>query len=225
MSIQQWGLFLIVLWKAHQKAKVAQSLTFQERYAIIRKICVDFYQDLKIKMLVSGLDNIPSDEAVYFVSNHQGTFDPLLLIAANPHPMTFISKVENLKLPVIGNWGKLIGFITFDRDAFDENVAMLRQATRTLKEGKSLLVFPEGTRSKQQTLLPFKTGAILPAYLAKATVVCITQNYNHECDHLGKLTHPLEVIFHKALRYDDYKHLTHQEMMSLCTATIQSSLK
>lgn len=225
MSILQWLKFMGVLLNAKQQIPLAKTEDFAGRYRRLRAICLGFYKNFKIDIEVTGVENIPVGEAVYFISNHQGTFDPLLLVAANPQPMTFISKVENLKLPVIGTWGKLIGFITFDREAFDENVTMLRSAIRTLKDGKSILVFPEGTRSKQQTLLPFKTGAILPAYLAKANVVCVTQNYNHECDRLGQLKHRLEVHFHPMLRFDQYQNLSHQQTMDFCVQTIQSKLK
>lgn len=225
MKLNQWVHLVGLLIDAQFKSKYALPEDFQGRYHQLRSICINVFIKLGIDVRVEGVENIPSDQAVYFVSNHQGTFDPLILITANPIPMTFISKVENLKLPVIKTWGNLIGFITFDRESFDENVSMLRQTIRFLKDGKNVLIFPEGTRSKGQTLLPFKEGALLPAYMAKVPIVCITQNYGYECDRFNKIKHPLEVIFHPPITYEDYQSLSHKETMDLCVSSIQSKLK
>lgn len=225
MKITQWLKFSKILVKAKLKTKEAQPLDFAGRYAIIHDICKDFYKDLKLETEFTGVENIPSDEAVYYISNHQGTFDPLLLIAANPNPMTFISKKENLKLPVIADWGKLIEFITFDRDDFDQNVSMLRQATRFLKSNKSVLVFPEGTRAKGQDLLPFKSGAVLPAFLAKSKIVCVTQNFGFECDGTSPVKHTLSVHFHPPLLPEDFRQKSHDEVMNECVKIIESKLK
>lgn len=225
MNLVQWFHFSNTLLKAQRSIQTAQRLDFNERYSILHQLCKDFYQSAKIELVVSGLENIPKDEAVYYLSNHQGTFDPVLLIAANPNPMTFISKVENLKLPIISKWGKLIEFVTFDRDRFEDNVAMLRQSIRLLKQGKSVLVFPEGTRSKKQALLPFKAGALHPAYLAKTNIICVTQNYGYQSDGLKKIDKTLEVTFHPMIAYEQYSKDSHEVMMEKCVKTIESKLK
>lgn len=225
MNLGQWSQLALTLWEANKRSQNAETLSFSERYKILHKLCGDFTQKAKIKLNVSGLENIPKDEPVYYVSNHQGTLDPVLLIAANPNPMTFISKSENLNLPVISKWGKLIEFVTFDRDSFEENVAMLRQSTRLLKQGKSVLVFPEGTRSKQQDLLPFKAGALHPAYLSKVKIICVTQNYGFQCDGFKNIQNTIDIHFHPALNHQDYSQRSHEEVISECVKLIQSKLK
>ena len=225
MNFIQWTQLAHTLWRANRRSKNAETLSFNKRYEILHQLCVDFKQEAKMKLNVTGLENIPNDEAVYYVSNHQGTLDPILLIAANPNPMTFISKAENLKLPVISKWGKLIEFVTFDRDSFEENVAMLRQSSRLLKQGKSVLVFPEGTRSKQQDLLPFKAGALHPAYLSKVNIICVTQNYGYQCDGFKNIQNTIEIHFHPPLNHQDYSKRSHEEVISECVNLIQSKLK
>lgn len=74
-------------------------------------------------------------------------------------------------MPIFGRWARNIGTIHFDRESREGNVHMLREAARELKQKKNLLVFPEGTRSKGDTMNEFKAGALLPAYLSKATIV------------------------------------------------------
>ena len=120
---------------------------------------------------VKGIETIPKGETIYFVSNHQGTLDPALVLASCPVHLAFISKKENETMPIFGRWARNIGTIHFDRESREGNVHMLREAARELKQKKNLLVFPEGTRSKGDTMNEFKAGALLPAYLSKATIV------------------------------------------------------
>lgn len=225
MRLSQWLKLSVLLLDAQLQSKKVETLDFHNRYRALHSICINVYRKLGIEIKVEGVQHIPLTQAAYFISNHQGTFDPLLLIAASPVPMTFISKVENLKLPVVKTWGKLIGFITFDRLSFDENVSMLRQTIRSLKEGRNVLIFPEGTRSKSQSLLPFKEGALLPAYMAKVPVICVTQNYGYECDGLSPVKHTLQVTFHPPIAYEEYQSLSHTSMMEQCVNLIQSTLK
>ena len=65
-------------------------------------------------------------------------------------------------MPIFGRWACNIGTIHFDRESREGNVHMLREAARELKQGKNLLVFPEGTRSMGDTMHDFKAGALLP---------------------------------------------------------------
>jgi len=126
---------------------------FETRFQCLQKNCQNLLKvmGIEIEMIVSS--KIDLKETYYLVSNHQGTLDPILIMASSPFPHSFISKKENLKIPVVKTWGRLIEFITFDRTNFEQNVAMLRSATRYLKEGRSLLIFPEGTRSRRRKLV------------------------------------------------------------------------
>ena len=224
MAISQWLKFAALLIPVYFSGLKQKNRSFDKRWFTLKGWCIRFFSLMKIKYDVTQRGE-PTQETVYYVSNHQGQFDPILLMAALNKPMTFISKVENLKLPVIGKWGKLIGFITFKREAFDDNVTMLRQSARTLKEGRSILIFPEGTRSRGNDLLPFKAGSLLPAYLAKVSIVPITQIHTHEMDKLGQLKHNLQVIIDKPIPYESYKDTPYAEMALKIRDQIQSNIK
>jgi 1-acyl-sn-glycerol-3-phosphate acyltransferase len=102
---------------------------------------------------------------------------------------------------------------------------MLRQSARVLKEGRSVLIFPEGTRSRSNDLLPFKPGALLPAYLAKVAIVPVTQIHTHEMDKLGQLKHTLEVIYDKPIPYEDYKDIPYAQMAIKIHDQIEANIK
>lgn len=224
MTLWKWLLFLAMFPRLSQKAEQSKDLNFEEKFSVLQTECKAFFARLNIEYVCIHPEHVPHHEAIYFVSNHQGTFDPVLLMACAPKPHSFISKVENSKLPIVGKWGRLIEFITFQRDDFDQNVSMLRQATRFLKEGKSLLVFPEGTRSKGSTLLPFKEGALLPAYLARVSVIPVTQMYAYHLDHAQKLTKTLKVIYGEKIDYESFKSMSYLEFSQQLKAIIQKNM-
>lgn len=224
MSLTQWLRFLGMFPAIYRSALRQKQTNFQERWITLRGWCQTFFVKVKRTYRVVNRQSTPPPVA-YFVSNHQGTFDPILLLAAIDQPLTFISKAENLKLPVIGTWGRLIEFITFKRESYDENVGMLRQAARVLKDGRSLLIFPEGTRSKSNATLPFKPGALLPAYLAKVPIVPITQVHTSELDRFGQWQHTLEVIIDEAIPYETYKVLPYAELAVQLQAQIDQNIK
>lgn len=119
-------------------------------------------------------DGEPLDETCYLVCNHQSAFDPIMVVASYPLALSFVSKKENAKIPIIGRWSKLMRVIFFDRNSRKDNIRMLREVSRLLKEEIFVLIFPEGTRSKSKTLNPFKAGALQPATLANVPIVPVT---------------------------------------------------
>ena len=113
------------------------------------------------------IQTVDITEPMYLVCNHQSTFDPIMVVASYPLNLTFISKIENKKIPIIKRWAEHLELIYFDRNSRQGNIQMLRQASEKLKNNHSVLVFPEGTRSKSKQLGTLKAGALQPAKLAK----------------------------------------------------------
>lgn len=92
-----------------------------------------------------------------FIGNHTSLFDVLLAIPVLPHPLAFISKIEN-KIPVLGWLMKQLGCVFLDRSNLKQQVKQMMKAQENMRGGISYLVFPEGTRSKDGALLAFKAG-------------------------------------------------------------------
>ena len=152
---------------------------------------------LGLHLEIQGQDHIPKDRTIYFVCNHQGTLDPALILASCPVSVAFISKKENEKMPIFGQWAKNIGSLHFDRESREGNVHMLREASRQLKKGKNLLIFPEGTRSKADRMHEFKAGALLPAYMAKAVIVPVVLHHSYILDVNEKVSRNLKIEYGK----------------------------
>ena len=111
---------------------------------------------------VKGLENVPKDEAVLFVPNHRGAIDYTATVTALPVPLYFVGKKEFVRIPLFGVWVYLQGTLLLDRSSRKEGLKTIFHAVDMVKEGKSILIFPEGTRNKGELteLNRFKEGSL-----------------------------------------------------------------
>jgi 1-acyl-sn-glycerol-3-phosphate acyltransferase len=126
------------------------------------------------KVEVSGLELLPPGQGVLFVANHQGAFDIPLLIGFVPGLKGFVSKKENFRLPIVSTWMKLLGCIVIDRGDLRQSAGAIARGIRDLRAGRSLVIFPEGTRSQTGDLRRFKEGSFKLATRSGATIVPLT---------------------------------------------------
>jgi len=123
-----------------------------------------------------GEENIPNDRAVLFVSNHQGLFDIAMYLAVIPTAKGAIAKEEIKKIPILRTWMKYINCVFMDRKDMRKSAKAILEGVEILKSGYSLVIFPEGTRSRNATMADFKAGSFKLATKAKVPVVPITMD-------------------------------------------------
>ncbi len=111
------------------------------------------------KITTEGKENIPQGPVV-FVGNHQGYFDIPLMITQLDKPNPLIAKKEIQKIPMIRSWMEQLRCIFLDREDPRQSMDSLKQAQELLKQGYSVVIFPEGTRNNGKELGEFKAGAI-----------------------------------------------------------------
>jgi 1-acyl-sn-glycerol-3-phosphate acyltransferase len=128
------------------------------------------------KVNIIGLENLPKDETVLFVSNHQSNFDIPLLLSTIDVPKGFIAKKELENWPIISTWMKYINCIFMDRDNLRKSATSIVDGINLLKSGYSMVIFPEGTRSKGQPVGEFKSGSFKLATKSKCLIVPLTIN-------------------------------------------------
>ena len=114
-----------------------------------------------IHLDVYGKENIPKDRAVLFAANHRGIFDVITSYPEMERPTCFVAKSSLKKYPLFSDWFSFIGSLYFDRSNLKEGVQMLKDAMRLIEEGKSVFLFPEGTRNRgaELPLLEFHEGS------------------------------------------------------------------
>jgi 1-acyl-sn-glycerol-3-phosphate acyltransferase len=120
---------------------------------------------------VNGLENVPATGSLLIVANHLSWYDPLLLGVVLRRRVWFFTKAEIFRWPIAGAACKATGQIPVHRGASDR--AALEKGLEYLREGKALVVFPEGTVERQEQMIAAHTGAAMLALRTSATVLPI----------------------------------------------------
>lgn len=126
-----------------------------------------------VRIKVSGSENIPKNKPVVFASNHQGAADILILLATLPIGFLFAPRKELFRIPIFGWYLKKAGYFLIDREAILAASKTVEKMSEIIKKGKSILIFPEGTRTRDGSLRKFKPGSLLMALKSGAPVVPI----------------------------------------------------
>ncbi len=123
-----------------------------------------------IQVSVIGLENISSPPYI-FMCNHQSALDIFSLLNGLPVQFKWIAKRELFYIPFLGWAMKRAGYISLDRKHPREAIKAMDDAAKKIREGTNIIIFPEGTRSKDGHLLPFKKGGFSLALRAKVPIV------------------------------------------------------
>jgi 1-acyl-sn-glycerol-3-phosphate acyltransferase len=147
-----------------------------------------------IRYAVVGRQHIPRGRPVVFCANHQSNVDPPVLFQALHRRLHILYKAELRKIPVLGDAFELGGFVPVDRENREAAIASIERAAASIRAGNSFLIFPEGTRSRTDELLPFKKGGFLMALSAQAPVVPVAIAGGRAAMRKGSwIVHPVHV--------------------------------
>jgi 1-acyl-sn-glycerol-3-phosphate acyltransferase len=123
---------------------------------------------------VEGLENLASDVTYIFVSNHQSTIDIPVLFMAIPRNTSFVAKKQLQYAPFLGWYMMAAKFVFVDRSNHRAAIASLAAAGERIRSGVNIIAFPEGTRSENCKVLPFKKGPFAVALSARVPIVPIS---------------------------------------------------
>jgi 1-acyl-sn-glycerol-3-phosphate acyltransferase len=137
-------------------------------YAILKPLAAALMR-LAWGLRARGREHVPATGPVLLVANHSSLLDPPLIAGVTPRPVSFMAKAELFEVPLLGPLIRRVNAHPLRREGADAGA--LRVALRLLREGRALLVFPEGTRGEEGTLGPPKSGAGMLAVTSGAPVV------------------------------------------------------
>lgn len=145
-------------------------------YGLMRAWCAALLALSRVRFETSGLEHLPEDGSYVVISNHSSHFDGPTLILALHHPLYFVIKRELARIPLWG-WAVVkLGFIAVDRANSERARSQMRAAVASVRSGRRVLVFPEGTRAPDDGLLPFKKGGFHLAVDAGVPIVPVAVN-------------------------------------------------
>ena len=107
-----------------------------------------------------GREHIPTDQAVLYVGNHNSYFDILLTYSQCPGLTGYVAKAEMLRYPLLRDWMKRLYCLFLDRTDMRAGLQMILTGIDYIKSGISICIFPEGTRSRDGKMRPFKEGSM-----------------------------------------------------------------
>jgi len=135
-----------------------------------------------VKLIVKGAEKIDVNKSYVVVSNHPSTLDIFTHITALPVSIRFLTKTELFRIPVFGRVLKVLGLPRIDRKNASANFEKINESiSKVIKNKNSIMIFPEGKRSNQKDLLPFKKGA---AYISKDFQLPIIPVVTHNAHNL-----------------------------------------
>ncbi len=186
-------------------ATIVGSLLFNNRYwgfypARLWSIITCYTAFCPVK--VYGRENIDKNQSYIFVANHQGAFDIFLIYGFLNHNFRWIMKQELKKIPFVGAACATAGHIFVDRSSTSSIKASLGKARRELNGGLSVVVFPEGSRSKTGKMGQLKKGAFQLATDLNLPIVPVTIEGSYQIMPRGTYTlhpTPLKLVIHKPI--------------------------
>ncbi len=136
--------------------------------------CVAWFCRMPLRL--TGWEGLPEEiregrQPVIFMSNHESQLDPPVLIGVLPLPAVYIAKKEVKYVPFVGWAAMVAGVIFIDRRDRERALRSIHEAALEIRGGKSVVIFPEGTRSRTGEMLPFKKGGFALAQEAGVPIV------------------------------------------------------
>ena len=181
-----------------------------------------------LRVTFTGEERLPAEGHFLLVSNHRSGFDPLVTTHRLRHRnMAFISKPSNMNLPCIGRLAYGAGFLAIDRENDRKALKTILTAADYLKRGLcSVGVYPEGTRSKTEELLPFHAGSFKIAQKAGVPlVIAAIRGTEHVFGNFPLKRTPVELRILETIPAEQVKGMSTQELAAHSRERIEAFLR
>lgn len=153
-------------------AKHTEEYSYTEKWAHIRYILGLAVKSSNVDLQVTGLENIPQEGGFMLYGNHQGLFDVVAIGSSCPRPLSIVYKKELQSVPILKQIYACTKSFAMDREDVRQSLTVIQNVTEEVKQGRTYVIFPEGTRSKQgNTMGPFHGGSFRCAVKAKCPIV------------------------------------------------------
>ena len=124
-----------------------------------------------VKVRIEGMGHLNGKGPYIFMSNHQGSYDIFALLGHLPYQFKWLAKKELFSIPFFGWTMAAAGYISIDRGGTRDTVEAMNEAAQKIRDGMSVVIFPEGSRSPDGSIQPFKKGGFTLAIKSKVPIV------------------------------------------------------
>ena len=203
-------------------AKHTDEYSYEEKYKHIRYILKHVCKSGNIDLHVTGLENIPKEDGFLMCGNHQGIFDIVAIVDSFERPIAAVLKKELNEIPFLKQIVQCTHSYPMDREDVRQSMKVIQSVTKELQDGRTIIIFPEGTRSKNGNQMgEFHAGSFKCATKAKAPILPFAFIDSFKVlDEDG--CHPLVVQLHylEPIYYEEYKDLKTNEIAALVKSRI-----
>ena len=216
------GLF----FKLWYYAKHTDRYPEEEKWAHIHRIMGYAVASGNIDLKVTGKENLPAQNGFLMYGNHQGMFDVVALAADCERPLAAVLKKELRDVPLLKQIRECTHSFAMDREDVRQSLTVIKGVTEELLKGRNILIFPEGTRSRNGNVMgEFHGGSFKPALKAKCPIVpiCFVDSYK-VLDQKGCGNVSVQMHYLKPIAYEEYKDLKTPELAALVKSRIQEAL-
>lgn len=159
---------LLVLWLWH---KASPNSAWRISHRVLSWAVTVIQRLVGVRLIVCGLENIPQDRAVIYMGNHRSFFDVLCTLPLLSGPTSYIGKREFARIPLLSGWMSCLDVLFLDRKNTREGLKMVLKAIDMLERGHSIFIYPEGSRAKTDSMLPFHGGSFKIAGKSGAPII------------------------------------------------------
>ena len=216
------GLFA----KLSHYAKHTEAYSWQEKWDHIHHIMSRAIQSGNVDLKVTGLENLPTDRPFMLYGNHQGMFDVVAISGTCPIPLAVVYKKELKGVPLLQQIYDCTRSYAMDREDVRQSLTVIQNVTEGLKQGRSFVIFPEGTRSRKgNEMLEFHGGSFRCAIKSKCTVIPMALIDSFRVlDEKGSKPVTVQLHYLKPIEYEEYKDLKTTQLAELVRSRIAACI-
>ncbi len=181
-----------------------------------------------VPVQIEGIENLNIDGSCILMPNHQSNFDIPVLLGCLPVQFRWLAKAELFKIPIFGRGMRGCGYISIDRSNRKSAFRSLAEAAQKIRNGVSVLIFPEGTRSWDGEIQPFKKGGFMLSVDAGVPIIPIVISGTRTIMPKGKLLIRRQSVTMKILApiaTSGYTRKTKDDLMVVVRDTICKAYK
>lgn len=205
---------------------VRKHYNFEKAFLFVKHVAQRACHAGCVCLQVEGVENLPKENGFLLTPNHQGLFDALVFLATCPNPFTVVIKKEASNIILLKQVIMALKAHPIDREDIRQSMQVIKASANDIKEGRNVLIFPEGTRSKQGNKIgEFKGGSFKCATMMKAPIVpCALVDSFKPFDENSIKAVTVKVAYLPPIYYEEYKDMKTTEIAEEVQRRVQDKV-